>query len=258
MVLFTVEERERTAQRVAQLLLEDVRIEGVAIVGSLASETADRWSDIDVSAVVADGAEAGPVATDGIARLYEALPVVHHFSVEFGETLVRGFLLEDLLEVDVAFEPAAHFSLWGPARVVSDRSGRLEVAAANPVPWHPESPDWNAHAGIAWHDTLHACIAARRGRPWQALWYLERVRNRALALASQRRGLYSEFFDYVDDLPEEERAFQTTLVTSLEAEDLLRAIEEATIGLLAELRRGEPSLADRLEGPLLEFVRLDR
>ncbi|CAN5756470.1 hypothetical protein BH18ACT15_BH18ACT15_02900 [soil metagenome] len=130
----------------------------------------------------------------------------------------------------------------------------LEAAAASAEPWRPEPPNWHAHAGFAWHDVLHACIAARRGRPWQALWYLERVRNRALALASERRGLYSEFFDYVDDLPEEEKALQTTLVSSLERDRLLKGIKGATLGLLAELRRGEPALADRLEGPLLEFV----
>jgi hypothetical protein len=48
---------------------------------------------------------------------------------------------------------------------------------------------------------LHACTAVRRGRRWQGLWYLERVRNRTLKLAQERRGYYAEFFDYVDDLP---------------------------------------------------------
>jgi hypothetical protein len=47
-----------------------------------------------------------------------------------------------------------------------------------------------------------------------------------------------------------------TLVASLEPESLLAAIEVATGAFLVELRRGEPALCDRLEGPLLEFVRL--
>jgi hypothetical protein len=184
------------------------------------------------------------------------LPVVHHYEVAFGETLVRGFLFDNVLEVDLSFTPAERFEIWGPARVIFDRSGRIEAAMSEQKPWNPPPPDWTAQAGFAWHDVLHASSALRRGRLWQALWYLERVRSRALALASERRGYYAEFFDYVDDLPAEERAFEDTLVSSLDAEALRPAIEAAALGFLAELRRGDPDLAQRLEGPLLEFVRL--
>ena len=31
----------------------------------------------------------------------DELPVLHHFATAFGETLVRGFLLENLLELDL-------------------------------------------------------------------------------------------------------------------------------------------------------------
>ena len=37
---------------------------------------------------------------------------------------------------------------------------------------------------------------------------------------------------------------------------LLNAIEAATRAFLEELRRGDENLADRLEGPLLELVRM--
>ena len=76
---------------------------------------------------------------------------------------------------------------------------------------------------------------------------MERVRNR----------FYADFFDYVDDLPDEELTpLRDTLVVSLAPESLLGAIEVAARTFLAELRHGEPALADRLEGPLLEFVRI--
>jgi hypothetical protein len=61
----------------------------------------------------------------------------------------------------------------------------------------------------------------------------------------------------VDDLPLEElRALEDTLVFSLDPASLLGAIEVATRAFLAELGHDEPALADRLEGPLLEFARL--
>jgi hypothetical protein len=170
---------------------------------------------------------------------------------------LRGFLLENLLELDLAFEQAERFSIWGPARVMFDRTGRVTDAVNAPAGDDLQASDWASEAGFAWHDVLHACTAVRRGRPWQGLWYMERIRNRTLRLAQERRGFYADFFDYVDDLPVEELApLDDTLVASLAPESLLGAIEIATRAFIAELRHEEPALADRLEGPLLEFVRL--
>src|SRR5918997_560351 len=197
------------------------------------------------------------VAVDWVKYIYELLPVVHHFETAFGATLVRGFLLENVLELDLAFDRAERFSIWGPARVAFDRSERVAKAANAPVQGAPHPADRMGEAGFAWHDVLHACTAVRRGRPWQGLWYLERVRNRTLKLAQERRGYYADFFDYVDDLPLEDlRLLEDTIVVSLDPASLLGAIEVATRAFLAELGHDEPALAERLEGPLLEFARL--
>ena len=238
------------------MLDDDDRIEGVAIVGSLAGQS-DRWSDIDIEVVVADDEELAAVAGDWVENLYEILAVVHHFEAVFGDTLLRGFLLENLLELDLAFEHAERFSIWGPARVMFDRSGSIADAANAAAQEDLHEPDLAGEAGFAWHDVLHACTAVRRGRLWQGLWYMERIRNRTLKLAQERRGFYAEFFDYADDLPVEELApFEDTLGVSLSSESLLGAIEVATRAFLAEIHHGEPDLANRLEDPLLEFVRL--
>jgi predicted nucleotidyltransferase len=256
MSLYTPEERDQIARQVSRLLGDDGRIEGVVVVGSLAGRS-DRWSDIDIGVVVRDDEELAAVTADWVENLCELLPIVHHFETAFGDTLVRGFLLENLLELDLAFEQAERFSIWGPARVVFDRSGRVTDAANAPDQGELHTSDRAGEAGFAWHDILHACTAVRRGRPWQGLWYMERVRNRTLKLAQERRGFYADFFDYVDDLPVEELTpLEDALVDSLAPESLLGAIEVATRAFLAELRHGEPALADRLEGPLLEFVRL--
>jgi predicted nucleotidyltransferase len=256
MSLFTSEEREETAGQVSRLLGNDSRIDGVVVVGSLAGRS-DRWSDIDIEVLVADDEDLPAVTADWVGTLYELLPVVHHFETAFGDTLVRGFLLENLLELDLDFDQAERFSIWSPARVVFDRSGRVTDAANSPAQAELHTADPADEAGFAWHDVLHACTAVRRGRPWQGLWYMERIRNRTLKLAQERRGFYAEFFDYVDDLPVEELALlEDTLGVSLSPKSLLGAIEVATRAFFAELRHDEPDLANRLEGPLLEFVRL--
>src|SRR5215204_1641709 len=124
MSLFTSEERDETAKRVSCLLGDDDCIEGVAIVGSLAGQS-DRWSDIDIEVVVADDEELPAVTADWVGKLYKLLPVVHHFETAFGDTLVRGFLLENLLELDLAFDQANRFSIWGPARVSRSEERRV-------------------------------------------------------------------------------------------------------------------------------------
>ena len=110
MPVFTPQEREETAERVSRVLSDDSRVEGVVVVGSLAHQ-ADRWSDIDLEVVVGDYEELATVTADWVGRLYELLPAVHHFETAFGETLVRGFLLENLLELDLAFERTGRFSI---------------------------------------------------------------------------------------------------------------------------------------------------
>ena len=177
----------------------------------------------------------------------------------FGSTLVRGYLLRNRLLADLAFTPIGDFSVWAPVRVAFDRSdGRVTALASRPEPWSP-TPDWHGEAGFAAHDVLHAAVAARRGRPWQAIYFLVRIRNRTFALASERHGHDADDAGYVDDLPPDElKPLTRTLAASLEEASLLDAIEACTRAFLAELRRGDAGLADRLAEPLLLLVTADR
>ncbi|HEU4488647.1 MAG TPA: aminoglycoside 6-adenylyltransferase, partial [Actinomycetota bacterium] len=125
-MLFTPEKRTEIADQVLSLVAQDERIEAALTVGSMATEP-DRWSDIDLAIAVADHVDHVVVAHDWVVRLYEELPILHHFETAFGDSLVRGFLLEDLLELDLSFTPRAEFSVWGPAQVAFDRSGELAV-----------------------------------------------------------------------------------------------------------------------------------
>jgi hypothetical protein len=255
MTIFSVSDRDATLARVLGPLEADPRIEAAVVTGSLGADRADRWSDFDLDAVVADGSACEKVATEWVERLYRELPVAHHYETAFGTTLVRGFLLGNGLLADLAFTPRADFSVWAPVRVAFDRTGKATAAAAAMEPWSP-TPDGRGEAGFAFHDVLHACVAANRDRPWQALYYLQRVRTRTLALASERHGFDADEFRHVDDLPRNERdPLLASLVTDLDRASLLGAIEIATRAFLDELQRGDPSLADRLAQPLSAFVR---
>jgi hypothetical protein len=254
MSLFTPEEREEIAERVSRPLGNDDRIEGVVIVGSSRAYATAGPTSKSSSPTTKYCWRLLPTGSGICTNCYPSYTTSRRRS----ETLsLRGFLLENLLELDLAFVQTKRVSIWGPARVVFDRSGRVTDAADAPAEGGLHTSDLAGEAGFAWHDVLHACTAVRRGRLWQGLWYMERIRNRTLKLAQERRGFYADFFDYVDDLPIEELTLlEDTLGVSLSQESLLGAVEVATRAFLAELRHGEPALVTRLEGPLLEFVRL--
>jgi hypothetical protein len=259
MALFSVTDREGVLARALELLKAEERVEAAVIAGSMGSESADRWSDFDLVAVLADGVDGEGFAAEWDALAYREWPVAHHYATAFGSTLVRGYLLRNGLLADLAFTPIGDFSVWAPVRVAFDRSdGRVTTLASRPEPWSP-TPDWQGEAGFAAHDILHAAASARRGRPWQALRFLDRIRNRTLALASERHGQDADDAGHVDDLPPDElEPLARTLLTSLDEDSLLEAIEADTRAFLAELRRGDADLADRLSEPLLLLVTAER
>lgn len=254
---FTPPERDKLLERAVELIGQDSRIEAGVLTGSLGRGAGDRWSDIDLLAVVSGGADVASVASGWEVLAYREWPVAHHYATEFGPTLVRGYLLRDALVLDMGFTLVDDFTAWAPVRVLFDRTGRTTAAAASPQSWSP-TPDATGEAGFAAHDVLHACVAVSRGRPWQTLYFLQRIRTRTLSLASERHGSDADDFAHVDDLPREEtRPMESALVGSLGRDVLVQAIERATRAFLDELRRHDRSLADRLDTPfssLLEAI----
>lgn len=256
--MFDVRDRDAALARTLDLLSADSRVEAVVLTGSAGLQRMDRFSDLDVDAVVAAGESCERLASDWVALAYKEWPVAHHYETSFGSSLIRGFLLDNGLVLDLAFDPIGDFSVWAPVRVLFDRTGTVTRVAKAPDGWAP-SPDWRGESGFAWHDIVHACTAAVRGKPWQSLYFLQRVRNRTLALASERHGLDADEFKYVDQLPAEERdPLVASLVSDLSTPTLVAAIEVSTQAFLDELSRGDATLAERLREPLYAYIEATR
>ena len=62
--MFTVEQRDALRERVRSLAEEDERVVAGALVGSLAVDAADRFSDVDLTFGIADDVRVADVLDD--------------------------------------------------------------------------------------------------------------------------------------------------------------------------------------------------
>jgi hypothetical protein len=243
--VFTVEERERAQERILELAKSDPRIVAGAAVGSLATGSGDRWSDLDLTFGVAEDTVIADVLEDLTRKVVAAFDAVVLFDLPFESTIYRVFLLPGALQVDLSFTPASDFGARGP---------RWKLLFGEDIEReHTPPPSAREIFGYAVHEAVRARFCIERGRLWQAVYLIDDLRDHAFALASLRRGLEAAFARDVHQLPEELQAsFEDTLVRSLEPEELLRALRAA----VAELQReavDAQDLAEQLEPHLREI-----
>jgi len=225
--MFSISDRDRIRDRVLQLAATDVRVVAGAVVGSLALDEGDRWSDLDLTFAVADDISILEVLEDWTHSLVTEFDAAHLFDLPSGPSIYRVFLLPGCLQFDLSFTPAAKFGATGP-------KFKLLFGSSIEKPYIQSSP---AHElfGYSVHHALRARFCIERGRYWQAEYWISSTRDYALSLACHRRGLPTSHGRGFDNLPAEVRnIFKSSLVTSLERDELLRALSSVIERLLSE------------------------
>ncbi len=225
--MFSVEDRERVRECVLEWGASDPRIVAGAVVGSLAHQEGDRWSDLDLTFAVADNVAVDDVLDDWTRRLADEFTAVQLFDLPSGASIYRVFLIPDCLQFDLSFTPASAFAAGGP-------KFRLLFGTAVEKPYS-EPPSTHELLGYAVHHALRARFCIERGRYWHAEYWISGVRDHALSLACLRRDLPARYGRGFDDLPADVRAaFSSAFVRSLDRDELLRALGSAVGGLLRE------------------------
>jgi hypothetical protein len=246
--MFTPERREIVRTGLIERARQDSRIVGAAVTGSAARGEEDRWSDIDLYFGVAAGAQVAEVLEDWSAHAYRELGAVHHFDLHSAGAVYRGLLLSDQLEVDLGFVPATAFGPLGrgPFEVLFGEAAHRRTF---------DSPSAAQVAGLAWHHVLHARVCIERGRLWQAEYWISTLRDHALELAAERRGLTTDYAKGAHLLPAEfTDALREALVGELEPDALGRALAAAARCLLGELREQDAGLAELLRPAFRELA----
>lgn len=224
--MFDAAERGRVLSALIAHAERDPSIASAALVGSLTSGHADRWSDIDLAFGVADGADLDSVVADWSRRLASEFDGCTLLDLESGGALYRVFLLPGCLQVDLSFAPGAR---------VLRGSERFELLFGEDAEMDP-TPASGADGLFGWGVLYarHAYVCIQRERWWQAANYVAAVRDAAMSLACHSRQLPVRFGKGYDQLPADLlRRFEATIFRSLRADDLAQALRAAT-GLLLE------------------------
>lgn len=240
--MFSVHDRDRIRDWVLQLATSDERIIAGAIVGSLAHGGGDHWSDLDLTFAVVDNVSIRDVLADWTRTLVNKFDAAHLFDLASGRSIYRVFLLPGCLQFDLSFTPASSFGATGP---------KFELLFGHAVekPFI-QSLNVNELFGYAVHHALRARFCIERERFWQAEYWISNIRDYALNMACLRHNLLTTYGRGFDDLPSEILdSFKGTLITSLERDELLRALNCAIEGLIRE-GVAVPELATKVEPQL--------
>ncbi len=244
--MFTGQHRERIRSELLEAGRVDARLTGGAVTGSAAADQEDEWSDIDLGFGVGDAARIPEVLTDWTSHMYGRYEALHHVDVTSGAWVYRVFLLASTLQVDLAFAPAEEFGARAP-------TFRLAFGRAAERPHVPLTPV-ETLIGYAWLYGLHVRSSLARGRLWQAEYMVSAMRDHVLAVVCHRHGLPVREGRGLDLLPRETtRPLEAALVRSVDAGEIARAFRVLTMELLAETRRVDGDLAQRLEGAVQEL-----
>ena len=244
--MFTVEGRDRVRDYALRLAESDERVVAGAVVGSLALDDGDRWSDLDLTFAVTDSVPITEVLEDWTGKLAPELNAAHLFDLPSGASLYRVFLLPGCLQFDLSFTPASRFGASGP-------KFRLLFGSAVEKP-HTQPPPAHELFGYAAHHLVRARFCIERGRYWHAEYWISAARDYALGLACRRRGLSAHYGRGFDDLPADVlESFKSALIRSLEPEELSRALDETIEALLREAGEVQ-ELKDRIE-PMLRSLK---
>jgi hypothetical protein len=223
-----------------RLAEEDERVVAGAVVGSLAIDRADRFSDLDLTFGIADHVQVVDVLDDWTRSLIDELDAVQLADLERGPTTYRVFLLPGALQFDLSMAPAAQFRAAGPRfrLLFGETAARESEVRSLPVTGDlflstPQVTRDIFGWGVIY--ALHARACIERGRVWQAEHYVGAVRDHALSLACLRQGLPAVQARGYDDLSTENLArFEHAHVAAVEPGPLRSALAASVLALTHE------------------------
>jgi Nucleotidyltransferase domain len=168
--------------RVTAHYRDDPRVLAVAVFGSVSTGTWHELSDVDLDIVTSDGAVICPA--DEVAALFGPRAVLVLAGADSAD-----IVLNSLEEVSVRWHPlrATSPNISASARVVHGGLPTAELAAAGQA--NRGRPDEQRLLDALVRDAVGAAKYLARGRRWEAVAAVERMRRSLLELRGRRDAL---------------------------------------------------------------------
>jgi predicted nucleotidyltransferase len=240
-----IAEQRAVLQRFVEAATQDGRVVAAFLGGSLVTDRADEWSDLDIYLIVEDEAYDDFFAGrhDFVRKLGD--PVLLEDFNAFGFDMVL-FTFEDGAEGELALARESRFEHihGGPHEVLVDKKGVLEGKMF--ALYRPAEEDQRREVRDLiysfWESASYFIKAMNRGQLWTAYGSLDEMRMKCLKLARLQRDFNTEQTAYSkvqDVLPEEELAELAPTCCTLEAE----AMREAASVLVRFYKRVAPAMS---------------
>lgn len=203
--MFTIEERKIALQNLFQYFSRIEEVKAIALVGSIAREEFDRYSDIDLSIIIDDEAvEKIWINAEGfLKKVFNCFKI---FKQVYGEKdLLVGVFLNNCLEIDIGFTSQAKFE----AKSISKENLKYKflykrkdffIEENEFHPNHNIGTLLNARVNDMWYDFKNAIIALKRGNLFRAVKSIEQIRDQILEFHTKLNGLELKHFKGVDKL----------------------------------------------------------
>ncbi len=243
---FSLLERKEILDYILKMATSDERSSGGALVGSFATGTEDKWSDIDITFGIKRQYDHQKVLENWTAILKKQYDIKHHFDVIVKKSIYRVLLFGNGLELDLSISPEDHF---GP------KTPTFSLLFGKPGHGlNGDAPNVNSIIGWGWHHILHARAAIHRTKHWQALFFINRLRDLIIELKCYRQHVPHQHARGADQLNEADLSeLKKTLVSQLTSDILANHLNKLKVIYLNEINKLDQNLAIELKEVLSDI-----
>jgi len=173
---------EKMLSNCISLLQADNRVEGAYVVGSMADNTADAYSDIDLYVVVKEEHYA-EVYGQRYKFAQSVGDVLSTFEVEWPNCQMLGVIYQNYVEIDICYTKLGQAEVFSDRyKIVLDKSGQIQKALIVKEYPRDAETELKSQTEFALYNLLHAVNMLNRGEYWSSIRQVEILRRRAVSL----------------------------------------------------------------------------
>jgi len=179
--------QETLLRKVASLVGEDPGFMGMWTVGSMATGTADRYSDLDLYLLVRSD-KYNEVYSERSSFARKIGKVISTFEVEWPNCQLYGVILDSCVEVDLCYCKPEQVEIFGPYKIIVDKEGSLqELLSKHTLTYETDvKKRLTEHLDFAAYNLMHAINMLGRGEYWSSIRQVEMLRKRIVSLIGLR------------------------------------------------------------------------